>query len=80
MYYTYILKSKKNNKFYIGYTSNMDDRLNLHNSRYASSTKNSQPWELFYIEKYDQEAKAIEREKQIKSWKSRKMIEKLKFK
>ncbi len=79
MYYTYILKSKKNNKFYTGYTKNIIKRLSIHNSRSASATKNSQPWELFYIEEFENEADAVKREHQIKSWKSRKAIEKLKF-
>lgn len=79
MYYTYILKSKKNGKYYIGYTSNLEERLKLHNSNKNLATKNLGPWDLFYFEEFKNEVEAIKKEKQIKSWKSRKMIEKLKF-
>lgn len=79
MYYTYILKSRKNGKYYIGYTSDLRKRLKLHNSNKNLATKNLGPWELFYFEEFETEAKSMKRERQIKSWKSRKMIEKLKF-
>jgi len=55
------------------------DRLQFHNSNKVSATKNKGPWELFYYEKFSDEIEAIHRERQIKSWKSRTMIEKLKF-
>ncbi|MDP3697584.1 MAG: GIY-YIG nuclease family protein [Candidatus Taylorbacteria bacterium] len=79
MYYTYILKSDKNNKYYIGSTSDLNQRLNQHNSGKVKSTKLYRPWSIYYFEKLDNEKDAILRERQIKSWKSRKMIEKLKF-
>lgn len=79
MFYTYILKSKKSGKFYIGYTSNINQRLKYHNSKKVTSTKNFIPWEIFHVEEFINEKDAIHREKQLKSWKSRKAIEKLKF-
>ncbi len=79
MYYTYILKSNKNGRYYIGYTADINGRLSRHNSGVVAATKNFRPWVLFYNEKYDSENEAVRREKQIKSWKSRKAIEKLKF-
>ena len=79
MYHTYILKSKKNNQYYIGYTSDLDVRLKLHNNNKVSATKNLGPWEIFHKEEFRTEREAIHRERQIKSWKSRKAIERLKF-
>jgi putative endonuclease len=79
MFYTYILKSQKNGAYYVDYTSNIKARLGQHNSDAVPSTKNIGPWEIFYFEKSDTEAAAIRRERQIKSWKSRKAIERLKF-
>ena len=79
MYYTYILKSRKNNKYYIGYTSDIKKRLGYHNAKKVLATKNSVPWELFHVEEYIMEAEAISRERRIKNWKSRKAIEGLKF-
>jgi putative endonuclease len=80
MYYTYILRSLKNNKYYIGYTSNLEKRLEEHNFGRVSFTKRHIPWELYCFEKFEDIKKAIQRERQIKLWKSRAMIEKLKFK
>ncbi len=79
MYHIYILKSKKNNQYYIGYTDNLDVRLKFHNTNKVSATKNRGPWGVFYTEQFQTEKEAINRERQIKSWKSRKAIERLKF-
>ncbi|PIR41656.1 MAG: endonuclease [Candidatus Yanofskybacteria bacterium CG10_big_fil_rev_8_21_14_0_10_46_23] len=79
MYYTYVLKSLKNNKFYIGITNNLSRRLSLHNKGRVKSTKSYAPWEVYYFEYFNTRKQAVSREKIIKSWKSREMIEKLKF-
>ncbi len=75
MYYTYILKSKKNGKFYIGSCEHIDSRLERHNAGATSSTKHARPWELVYAEEFLTRSEAIKRENQIKSKKSRKYIE-----
>ncbi|WP_420846908.1 GIY-YIG nuclease family protein [Mucilaginibacter straminoryzae] len=31
-FYTYILQSQKNSRFYVGHTANLDERLNRHNN------------------------------------------------
>ena len=79
MRHTYILKSSKNNKYYIGSTYDINKRLSEHNSGKVKSTKLNKPWSIYYFEKFENEKDAILRERQIKAWKSRKMIEKLKF-
>mgnify|MGYP001563394235 CR=1 FL=1 len=80
MYHIYILKSKKDNQYYVGYTNNPDVRLRLHNASKVQATKNRGPWEVFHTEQFQTERGAIKRERQIKSWESRKAIERLKFK
>jgi putative endonuclease len=50
MYYTYILRSKKDQQFYTGYTNNLKERLQLHNSGKVISTKKRMPFELVYYE------------------------------
>ena len=79
MYCAYILKSKGNNQYYVGYMSDLDAGLKLHNSNKVPATKNLGPWEIFHKENFQTEQEAIHRERQIKSWKSRKTIERLKF-
>jgi putative endonuclease len=79
MYYTYILISLKNNRYYIGSTDNLKRRLSEHNSGKVVFTRSYAPWEVYYFEEYQTRNQAFSREKQIKAWKSRSMIEKLKF-
>jgi putative endonuclease len=77
MHYTYILFSKSKNKYYIGATSNLVERIRKHNSNHAGFTGKVNDWELVYSEEFDTIINAQAREKQIKNWKSRIMIEKL---
>ncbi len=67
MYYTYVLKSFKDNKLYIGYTNDLRNRIKEHESGLVKSTKNRRPLKLIYYEaclnKYD----AIKREKYFKT-------------
>jgi putative endonuclease len=76
-YYIYILKSKRNNSFYVGSCENIKNRLEQHNNGESSSTKRFIPWELIYSERYNILSEARKREYQIKSWKKRSAIEKL---
>jgi putative endonuclease len=78
MYSTYILFSETKNQFYIGHTGDqIEDRLRKHNSNHDGFTGGYGDWSLVYHEQYHSKAEAYKRERQIKSWKSRKMIEKL---
>ncbi|MDZ7798875.1 MAG: GIY-YIG nuclease family protein [Patescibacteria group bacterium] len=77
MYYLYILKSTINNSYYIGSCEDLTKRLNQHNKGKVKSTKRYIPWKIVYTETFKYLSKARKREKQIKSWKKRKAIEKL---
>ncbi len=77
MYYTYILFSKIKNKYYVGSTSNMEERIRKHNSNHKGFTGKTNDWELVYTEEFNAITDALSREKQIKKWKSRILIEKL---
>ena len=77
MYFTYILFSKSLNKYYIGSTSDIQERIRKHNSNHKGFTGKTNDWELVYTENFDSIQNARFREKQIKNWKSRIMIEKL---
>ena len=48
-----------------------------HNQKSKGFTGNKSDWKLVYSESFKTREEAIEREFQIKKWKSRKMIEKL---
>ena len=66
-FYTYVLKSIKDNKLYIGWTTDIDKRLDMHKNGAVLATKNRRPLELIYFEACRSKPKAIEREKQLKT-------------
>lgn len=61
MYYTYILKDRSNNKLYIGYSNNVEQRLRRH----QLTNKNI---ELIYYEAYQYEKQARDRERRLKMY------------
>ncbi|MFQ5714856.1 MAG: GIY-YIG nuclease family protein [Candidatus Scalinduaceae bacterium] len=67
MYYTYVIQSKKDKKFYTGSTKDLRKRFNEHNSGKVSSTKNRGPFMLIYYEACLNEQDARYREKYLKS-------------
>ena len=69
MYSTYILRSKLNGKYYVGYTSDLDQRIKHHNSGKNISTRKYIPWEIAYTESFKTKKEAWLREHQIKSYK-----------
>jgi len=78
MWKVYILFSPTLNKYYVGYTGdNLEERLRKHNSNHKGYTGGLGDWKMVYEENFELKEIASQREKQIKAWKSRKMIEKL---
>ncbi|MFN8416193.1 MAG: GIY-YIG nuclease family protein [Cytophagaceae bacterium] len=70
MFFVYILFSQKNQKYYIGSSQNLEERLFRHNSGHSTFTKTGIPWVLVYKESFATRAEAVQREKYIKSQKS----------
>jgi putative endonuclease len=66
-YFVYILYSFSKDKFYIGQTSDVNDRLQRHNNRRVKSTKFGIPWKLAHTEKFETRQQAINREQFLKS-------------
>ena len=67
MYYTYILRSTKDNHLYTGSTNNLRKRFNEHNTGMVYSTKFRLPIELVYYEACINEQDARAREKYLKT-------------
>ncbi|BDQ03191.1 GIY-YIG nuclease family protein [Ignavibacterium sp.] len=67
MYFTYILKSIKTNRFYYGHTQNLSERLNYHNIGKVKSTKAFRPWIIHYFESFETRSEAYRRELFFKS-------------
>lgn len=66
MYYVYLLQSMKNGKHYLGYTSDLKQRVDEHNSGKSRYTRNHLPWKLVYYEAYETESLARVREQKFK--------------
>ena len=68
MYYSYILQSKKDKKFYTGYTKNLKLRFEQHQKGLIESTKNRIPLKLVYYEACLNQQDATHREKYLKTY------------
>ncbi len=67
MFYTYVLRSQVDGKFYTGFTNDLKRRLVEHNAGRVASTKNRIPLEVVYYEACRNEKDAIVREKYLKT-------------
>jgi putative endonuclease len=76
-YFIYILYSKAIDRFYIGHTIDLEERLFRHRNSGSKSTKNARDWELVYVESCASRSAAMQRERYIKDQKSRRFIESL---
>lgn len=70
MFYVYILKSQKDDKLYIGFTSDLKRRFQEHQNKENKSTKNRTPFILVYYESYRSKSDAMKREKNLKQFKN----------
>jgi putative endonuclease len=75
--YLYILKSEKNNKYYLGSTIDLNRRLYQHNNNLVLSTKNRGPWKLVYNKEFEDIKTARQIEYKLKKQKRRDIIEKI---
>ncbi len=66
MYYTYILKLS-NNKFYIGYSSNLESRIKTHKLGNVPVTRKFRPLKLVFYCAFVSKQKALAFEKYLKS-------------
>ena len=73
MAYVYILKTTAQ-KYYIGSTDHLEQRIQDHKTGRVRSTKYSLPVELVFKEYFPTRSGAQLKEYKIKRWKSRKMI------
>jgi putative endonuclease len=71
MYILYILYSKRLDRYYVGYTNDLSRRISEHNRVKGKFTDNGLPWILVYTETYNTKKAAMDRERYIKSRKSR---------
>jgi putative endonuclease len=77
MFKVYIIYSAFLDRYYVGSTANIEDRLFRHKNSGSKSTKSASDWELVYSEEFDTRSEAVMREREIKGKKSRKYLESL---
>ena len=78
-FYVYMLKSVSPGKIksYVGYTNNLKNRINLHNTGKGAKFTRGRKWKIMYTEKFATKNEAISREYYIKNnRKFRKLLKK----
>ena len=76
MYYTYVLRSKKDGKFYTGFTSDLKLRFEKHQKGQVESTKDRRPLELIYYEACIDRDDEKKKKKYLKTYHGRMFIKK----
>jgi len=75
MFTVYVLYSEVHDKIYVGFTSNLSQRLLSHNELGTKGwTIKFRPWKLVYKEEFQLKGEAMQREKELKSAKGRSFI------
>ena len=73
-FYTYVLRSLKDGKLYIGWTNDLRKRIEKHNLGKSLSTNDRRPLKLIYYEACLSKENALKREKKLKTGFGRKYI------
>ena len=74
-YYVYVLSNPHRTVLYVGMTSDLRRRLQQHqDGRAGTFTTRYNAVTLIYFERHDTSTQAIEREKQLKTWRREKKL------
>jgi len=67
-YFVYMLLAKQKDKFisYVGYTSNLEKRLSLHNSSKGAKFTKGKIWSIIYQKKFSNKSAAMKDEYKLK--------------
>ena len=78
MYKVYALYSEIYDKIYIGYTSDLETRIQSHNVLSKKGwTKKYRPWILIYSEEFASKREAMKREQELKTAQGRLFVRNL---
>ena len=69
MYFVYVLRNPQD-RLYIGFTSDLERRVQQHQAGEAGWTRGRGPWELVHFETFDDRPEALRRERNLKRGKS----------
>jgi len=70
----YVLLSKKDGNFYVGYSSNLHQRLTSHIQGQSIATASRRPFELIFCEYFISKIDALNREQYFKTTKGKRVI------
>ena len=76
MYYTYVLQSEKDDKFYVGFTKDLKLRFEKHSKGQIKSTRDRRPLTLIYYEACLRQDDATKREKYLKTYHGKMFLKK----
>ena len=76
MYYTYVLRSLKDNQYYTGFTKDLKQRFEQHQKGRIDSTRDRRPLELIYYEACLDQNDATKREKYLKTYNGKMFLKK----
>ena len=74
MFFTYILYSNLFDKYYIGQTNEVKQRLKRHNSGQVKSTKPYKPWRLILVIEKTSRSDAMILERKLKNLNRKKLL------
>jgi len=77
MYYTYIIRSLTNSRYYTGSTNDLVDRIRRHQQNRSKATTGKGPWELVYTESFNTRSEAVRKEFDIKRRGARRFLQEL---
>ena len=75
MFISYVLFSRSAERYYIGSTHDLENRLREHNAGECHSTRGGVPWNVVWAEEFDTRSGAVGRERQIKARGARRFLE-----
>jgi putative endonuclease len=73
-YCVYVLLSQKDNKMYIGFSTDLKQRLTAHFNGHVEATARRRPLELIYCEYHKSRTDALRREKYFKTTAGKKAL------
>ena len=76
-HFVYIIYSHLTDRYYIGSSDDVQQRLLRHNAGATPSTKPGRPWKIVYTKEFSSKTDALNFENYLKRMKSRIMIESL---
>ena len=77
MAWVYILYSTRLDRYYVGSTPNIEQRVREHNRGMTPSTSTGHPWSCVFTHQTENLIEARRVEYRIKKWKSRSLIERV---